>query len=62
MGWMQTGRNSETDGPWASRGSKANFKSELTIISPTGFPIIHDNTEDGQHGKKFQQVQHLNGK
>jgi len=48
MGWMQTGRNSETDGPWASRGSKANLKSELKIISPTGFPIIHDNTEDGQ--------------
>jgi len=48
LGWMQTGRNADTDGDWAGSGSKANFKSEVKIIDPEGNPILYDNIEDGQ--------------
>ncbi len=49
MGWMQTGRNPDTDGDWAAGGSKADFKTSLIIEDPYGKPILYDNIEDGQH-------------
>jgi len=49
MGWMQRGRNADTDGDWAGSGSKADFKSEVKIIDPEGDIILYDNLEDGQH-------------
>jgi len=48
MGWMQSGRNPDTDGKWAGSGSKADFKSEVKIIDPEGNTILYDNLEEGQ--------------
>ena len=47
MGWTQNGRNPDTDGDWAGTGSKADFKSKVEVISPTGGLIPYDSKEDG---------------
>jgi hypothetical protein len=48
MGWMQEGRNPDTDGDWGAGGDKADFKTSLIIEDPDGKPILYDNIEDGQ--------------
>ena len=47
MGWTQEGRNPDTDGDWAGTGSKADFKSKVEVIKPTGGLIPYDSKEDG---------------
>lgn len=47
VNWTQTGRNPELDGEWAGKGSKADFKSRLEIVSPSGTLIPFTSTSDG---------------
>lgn len=47
VNWTQTGRNPSLDGDWAGKGSKANFKSRLEIVSSNGTLIPFTSKSDG---------------